>query len=201
MSLTVSKTRDMLVDVARQLFARLGVDNTTMNDIAQASKKGRRTVYTYFRSKNEIYSAVIETEIDKLIESLQEVLSMDLPADKKLMVFFYKRQDAVKSIVFRNGTLRAKFFRDIWHVEKVRKAFDNKETEILKEILDDGVREGIFQVPNTEVTAKILHLAIKGLEVPYIRGRITKTTSMQQDYNENLINLIYNGIKINKDVH
>ena len=39
MPMTVSKTREMLVDVARQLFARMGVDNTTMNDIAQASKK------------------------------------------------------------------------------------------------------------------------------------------------------------------
>ncbi|MDR0843805.1 MAG: TetR family transcriptional regulator, partial [Tannerella sp.] len=36
MSITVSKTRDVLVDVARQLFARMGVDHTTMNDIAQA---------------------------------------------------------------------------------------------------------------------------------------------------------------------
>ena len=40
MPMTVSKTREMLVDVARQLFARMGVDNTTMNDIAQASRKG-----------------------------------------------------------------------------------------------------------------------------------------------------------------
>ena len=40
MPMTVSKTREMLVDVARQLFARMGVDNTTMNDIAQASRRG-----------------------------------------------------------------------------------------------------------------------------------------------------------------
>ena len=32
--MTVSKTREMLIEVARQLFARMGVDNTTMNDIA-----------------------------------------------------------------------------------------------------------------------------------------------------------------------
>ena len=63
MPMTVSKTRDMLVDVARQLFARMGVDNTTMNDIAQASRKGRRTLYTYFKSKNEIYLAVVESEL------------------------------------------------------------------------------------------------------------------------------------------
>ena len=41
--MAVSKTRAKLVDVARQLFAKKGVDDTTMNDIAVASKKGRRT--------------------------------------------------------------------------------------------------------------------------------------------------------------
>ena len=73
MPMTVSKTREMLVDVARQLFARMGVDNTTMNDIAQASKKGRRTLYTYFKSKNEIYLAVVESELDQLYKMLQDV--------------------------------------------------------------------------------------------------------------------------------
>ena len=80
MPMTVSKTRDMLVDVARQLFARMGVDNTTMNDIAQASRKGRRTLYTYFKSKNEIYLAVVESELDQLHKMLVDVASKDLPA-------------------------------------------------------------------------------------------------------------------------
>ena len=43
--MTVLKTRAKLVDVARQLFAKKGVEATTMNDIAVASKKGRRTLY------------------------------------------------------------------------------------------------------------------------------------------------------------
>lgn len=47
----VSKTRDKLIEVARQLFTNKGVENTTMNDIAAASEKGRRTIYTYFKSK------------------------------------------------------------------------------------------------------------------------------------------------------
>ena len=62
--MTVSKTKAKLVDVARQLFAKMGVENTTMNDIALASKKGRRTLYTYFKSKEDIYLAVVESELD-----------------------------------------------------------------------------------------------------------------------------------------
>ena len=108
----------MLVDVARQLFARAGVDNTTMNDIAQASQKGRRTLYTYFKNKNEIYTAVVESELSRLYTMLCDIADKQLPADEKLITFIYTRLDTIKSIVFRNGTLRATFFRDIWRVEK-----------------------------------------------------------------------------------
>ena len=60
--MSVSKTRQKLVDVARQLFAKNGIANTTMNDIAVASGKGRRTLYTYFSRKEDVYYAVIESE-------------------------------------------------------------------------------------------------------------------------------------------
>ena len=70
--MTVSKTKAKLVDVARQLFAKMGVENTTMNDIALASKKGRRTLYTYFKSKDEIYLAVVESELDILSDMMKE---------------------------------------------------------------------------------------------------------------------------------
>ena len=54
LNMSISKTRQKLVDVARQLFAKNGLENTTMNDIAVQSGKGRRTLYTYFRSKEEV---------------------------------------------------------------------------------------------------------------------------------------------------
>ena len=43
-NMSISKTRQLLVDVARQLFAKKGLENTTMNDIATTSGKGRRTL-------------------------------------------------------------------------------------------------------------------------------------------------------------
>ncbi len=198
MPVTVSKTREMLIDVARQLFARVGVDNTTMNDIALASKKGRRTLYTYFKSKNEIYLAVVESELNRLHKMLCDVAEKDLPADEKLMTLIYTRLDAVKALVFRNGTLRATFFRDIWRVERVRKSFDIREIEIIKNILDNGVKEGIFTMPDTDITAVVLHHAIKGLEVPYIRGIMGDNINQRIKRRENVMNLIFNGIKIKK---
>ena len=59
--MSIAKTRNLLVDVARRLFAQNGLEGTTMNDIAVASKKGRRTLYMYFKNKEEIYYAVIQS--------------------------------------------------------------------------------------------------------------------------------------------
>ena len=64
--MSISKTRHKLIEVARKLFAKQGIDGTTMNDIAVASQKGRRTIYTYFRNKEEIFLAVIEYELEHL---------------------------------------------------------------------------------------------------------------------------------------
>jgi AcrR family transcriptional regulator len=174
----------------------MGVDKTTMNDIAQASRKGRRTIYMYFKCKNDIYQAVVETEMKKLHKVLADVAAKKLPADQKLIAFIYARLDAVKATVFRNGTLKATFFRDVWKVEKARKDFDMKEIELIKLILSDGVSEGLFTMPDVEITANVLHFALKGLEVPYIRGLMGDTVLQRAQRKDNVMNLIFNGIKL-----
>lgn len=195
--MSINKTRNTLIEVARQLFARLGVENTTMNDIAVASHKGRRTLYTYFNNKNEVYQAVLESEIEQMLESLQEVAATNLPADEKLLLFFKTRFDIVKKVVARNGTLKADFFRDIWRVQYVRKAYDKKEIIVIKDILDNGVKEGIFEIPDTHITAEILHHALKGLELPYLRGQIG-ARDQSNETDRSIAYLIYEGIKKKK---
>ena len=80
----VSKTRDKLLEVARNLFMVKGVEHTTMNDIATASERGRRTIYTYFKSKREIYQAVVERESELVISRLREVVQSSVPPEEKL---------------------------------------------------------------------------------------------------------------------
>lgn len=178
MTTPISKTKNNLIDVARQLFAKKGVENTTMNDIAEASERGRRTLYTYFSSKSDIYKAVIASELDVLYSSLEEVIRRNIPADEKLILLVFTRLGVIKEVVTRNGNLRADFFRDIWKVENVRKGFDRKEIQYLETIIKDGCEKGIFQPCDIRQTAEILHYAFKGLEVPTIRG------AMKLDYNK-----------------
>ena len=170
--MVVSKTRNTLVDVARQLFAKKGFDDTTMNDIALASGKGRRTLYTYFRNKEEIYFAVIEAELERLSENMSEVARKSMPPEDKLVENIYAHLNLIKEAVSRNGNLRAEFFRDIWMVEKVRKKFDQAEIDLFIHVLEEGIATEEFKIENISLVAEIMHYCVKGMEVPYIYGRL-----------------------------
>ena len=172
MAVSVSKTRDVLVDVARQLFARMGFHNTTMNDIAQASQKGRRTLYTYFNRKEDMYYAVIESELERLSDKLDEVAAKKIAPQEKIIELIYTHLSMIKETVVRNGNLRAEFFRNIWMVEKVRKNFDEDEIELFRKVYAEGKASGEFDIDNVELVADITHYCIKGLEVPFIYGRL-----------------------------
>ena len=191
--MAVSKTKAKLVDVARQLFAKMGVENTTMNDIALASKKGRRTLYTYFKSKEDIYMAFVESELDMLSDMMKRVAEKNISPDEKMIEMIYTRLDAVKEVVFRNGTLRANFFRDIWRVEKVRKRFDAKEILLFKDVLREGVEKGVFRIDDIDMTAELVHYCVKGIEVPYIRGHIgAKLDDETRD--KYVVNLVFGAL-------
>ena len=167
--MSVSKTRQKLVDVARQLFAKNGIANTTMNDIAVASGKGRRTLYTYFSRKEDVYYAVIESELERLSDRLDEVANCKMRPQDKIIELIYTHLSMIKETVVRNGNLRAEFFRNIWMVEKVRKNFDEDEIEILRRIYREGKDAGEFDIDNVDLVADI---TLKGLEVPFIYGRL-----------------------------
>ena len=170
--MSISKTERTFVDVARQLFAKNGLEGTTMNDIAVASGKGRRTLYTYFSKKEDIYSAVIESELERLSEKLDEVAARKIRPQDKIIELIYTHLSTIRETVVRNGNLRAEFFRNIWMVEKVRKKFDADEIAIFRKVYESGNLYGEFDIENVDLVAEITHYCIKGLEVPYIYGRL-----------------------------
>ena len=140
---TMQKTRELLIDVARQLFTLKGVARTTMSDIANASEKGRRTVYTYFKNKKEIYNAVIEEEADQMVSSLSDIMKKNIPEDEKLKEFLEIRfQRFIAPTAF--ASLKAWLTFDGRRLERVQMKARQKEQAMLNSLLDSGMAKGIF---------------------------------------------------------
>ena len=192
----VKKTRDRFIEVARSLFARKGVENTTMNDIPTASDKGRRTIYTYFKSKREIFNAVIESESDDLLQNLNSIVTKLASPEQKLREYVATRMETMRQIVSRNGSLRAGFFRDVRKVDRARSVISKKEIKMLMHILHEGVVLGVFDIPNIKEWAIIITNSINGFDVPYIRNSLTEYGIDKQDMARMIADLVLNGIRV-----
>lgn len=190
----VSKTREKLIEVARQLFAHKGVENTTMNDIASASEKGRRTIYTYFKSKRDIYNAVVKNESELIVERLSVIPAQDVSPEEKLMNFIFVRFEAIKELVTRNGSLRAGFFRDVRKVERARRGTLSQECSVLMSILKEGVEKGAFSIKHIDKTARVMLLCLQGLDVPYVRDSFAEMDIEKNKLREYIHDFILNGI-------
>jgi AcrR family transcriptional regulator len=165
----LKSTRDRIIQVARIVFANLSVYKTTMEDIARASRIGRRTIYSYFKSKDELYSEVVDFEINNIIVKLRETAASTVAADKKLEKFFVKRMEAVQELTNRNSSIKKDFADNIGRIETIRKPLDRGETDLLKKILDEGNQSGIFFVNNTNIVALIIQCQLKSLETLFIK--------------------------------
>ena len=164
-------TREHVIKVARRLFASEGISNITMNDIALAANKSRRTVYTYFQSKEELLEASIEMEVKKISAAVTKVAMSNLPPDKKIIKLIFVRLQTTRSIVRRNGCLHSDYFLIIEHI---RKSVDTKEIALFRHIISEGNQKGVFNIDSPDLAARFLHFCLKGIEMPFINGIINK---------------------------
>lgn len=193
----VVKTREKLLEVARQLFANNGIENTTMNDIANASEKGRRTIYTYFKNKKEIYNAVIEREGELSVHKLREIVKQNISPVEKLRLFFETRFNIVKdSTLFQEDPLKRFFIRDVKKIERIRKRAFEKEKEIINEIITEGVEMGLFDEKQCARFEPLRLLILQGVDLAYLRDNFFELGIDENTFSTDLIEFIINGIKI-----
>lgn len=164
----VYKTREKLIEVARQLFVYKGLENTTMNDIANASEKGRRTIYTYFRNKKEIYDAIIEDDSEKMVMALKSIAYSDLPSDEKLRGFLKLRLEQGLGLRSSSFSLKSLLKFDRRRPERIRMLVYDKQSAMFKDIIDEGIRNGIFNPDRCRMMVRFTDTVIQALDMAEI---------------------------------
>ena len=194
----VIKTREKLIEVARQLFAHKGIENTTMNDIANASDKGRRTIYTYFKNKKEIYNAVIEQESEQMVSQLREILQLNISPVEKLRRLLEIRFALISDFISQGESIKRFFGLDIKRVEKIRKLASEKENEILRSIIDDGINQGFFDESQCKYFESLQFLIFQSTDMSYLEESVYILSTDKDRFTSDIIEFIINGLKNKK---
>ncbi|MCK4674714.1 MAG: TetR/AcrR family transcriptional regulator [Gammaproteobacteria bacterium] len=135
--------RQRIIDAADNLFYRRGYNQTSFQDISDATGIPRGNFYYYFKTKDEILNAVVASRIDDLISMLSKCDSETKDARERLLMFSnileYNRDDVIQSgCPF--GTLSSELAKDdpLLH-EKSRQVFVLLRNWIKQQFEDSGL--------------------------------------------------------------
>ena len=91
------KRYELIVKTALKLFLKNGYEKTSLSDIVAISGGSLASIYTFFESKEGLFQAIIEQEIDALIKEVDE--RIDLKISHSLEEFLTKFATIIFSII------------------------------------------------------------------------------------------------------
>ncbi len=160
--------KEQILDMTFSLFLEKGYDNTSISDILSKLDIARGTLYYHFESKEAIMDAIIERTAKKIVEEAKGiVLQKGLSVHEKIFLLFYESSMRRLS----GGELMIDYLNQpqnaLFH-EKSNRAFIQKISPILGDIISEGVKEGIFDNAFPYESAELILAMIMGfMDVPY----------------------------------
>jgi len=73
--------RAAIQDAALQCFERLGIERTTMSDVASAAGVTRQTVYNHYENKNALVAAIVAAEAKRVSSEALARVDLGLESD------------------------------------------------------------------------------------------------------------------------
>jgi TetR/AcrR family transcriptional regulator len=64
--------QERIIDIAQELFSSLGYDNTTIDRVADNAGYCKRTLYLYFKDKDDLFAAIVLRGLQRLSGKLRE---------------------------------------------------------------------------------------------------------------------------------
>ncbi len=191
--MTVSKKamRDSIIDSARYVFSRFGYRKATMDSIARAARKAKSSIYYYFRDKEEIFLAVIEKEASVVKIEIRNALASAADPKEKLTVYVLTRMRIVHRIAKFYSAFREEYLKEYDFIQRLRENIDRYETKIILDILREGIKKGIFAIPDPVMTANFFMIALKGFE--YLWGTEEDIEKLEKK-TEAMLEMLYRGI-------
>ncbi|MBN1558957.1 TetR/AcrR family transcriptional regulator [candidate division KSB1 bacterium] len=188
-----SHTKEIIFRTAAHLFAQKGYNGVSMREISEQSGVTKPTIYYYFGSKEGIYEALIDSGLQHVISSFENIAHIDVSAKEKLVLMTKKFfQLTVEAPDF------SKFFMtlaiplsDNAVLEKFKKQMLN-QGNFLKAVINEGILSGEFGASaKPDLAAQI----IGGVWAHYAWQQLsTKKKILTEELAEEIIEILFRGL-------
>jgi len=188
--------QNKIVSIASSVFSRFGFKKATMEDIARAAGMGKSSIYYYFKSKEEIFEAVVKKEVYGLsLEIEKNVINVNDNPKDKIRSYVFIRMKYLKEMVNLYEALKNDYLANLAFTERIRKKYDKDEQQTIKAILEEGKSQGIFNLTNTKFASVALVTFLKGLETTMLIDEEMDMKGLEKNLDDILHIMFYGLIK------
>jgi AcrR family transcriptional regulator len=150
-------TRSVILEAARGRFVRFGPRKTTMDEVARAAGCSRTTLYSHFRNMEDLYGSLLEQDAEAFILDASAAVEGAAGAGAKIRAMI----DVTRATYAKNHVLRMALTGDTeMSLEGVAHVYTRSQEariiELLRRILEDGVREGSLRDIDPERIAYLM---------------------------------------------
>lgn len=165
------RNRDALIAAARDVMTEKGVDAATMLEIAERADVGAGTVYNYFRSKDDLAIAVLETLMHELALRIEVVTNtFDDPAQ----VYAY----GIRSVL-DTATSDVRWAQMLHRSEVIADAMFRRMGPFAIRDLRLASQAGRFEVSNAELVWRLTTHALIGASLAITTGQLPSSATDQ----------------------
>lgn len=153
-----------IINGGKELFKRYGFKKTTMEDIAKAVGKSKSALYYYYKTKEEIFEAILNEDIRRHQQVVSEEMKLAATAAEKFRVFVKGMLSNVKEKAEGYSVFRAELYESARNILEIAEEKDRFVEHLLKDILLFGIRTGELkpmQSVEMDVWVNLVHWSLK----------------------------------------
>lgn len=131
-----------ILEAAKIVFQKWGLNKTTMEDIAHEVGKGKSTLYYYYRSKEEIFEELVKKEFASIIGKAQSASEEAVSSKDKLKKYIATMLSEVKKTASIFPLVKGDVKGNKEFLDRIKKMLNDEEEAIVLEILQQGLKSG-----------------------------------------------------------
>ena len=156
MNEVVVLTPERILDVTEDVLRRFGLTKATVVDVARALDVSHGSVYRHFPSKASLREAVAKRWLDRVNAPLQKIAEASGPAPARLERWLRTMFSIKHKLLGDDPEMFATYLTLAREACKVVKAHKDGLVDQIAHILSDGVKQGVFQVADANVSARAI---------------------------------------------
>ena len=154
MNEVVVLTPERILEVTEDVLRRYGLAKATVVDVARALDVSHGSVYRHFPSKASLRQAVAKRWLDRANAPLQKIAETTGPAPARLEKWLRTMFEIKYKKVSEDPEMFQTYLTLAREACEVVQAHKDRLVGQLAHILSDGVKQGVFQISDPQVTAR-----------------------------------------------